>query len=105
MNKTIIGVSLLGVVTILLIVYTFSRGYGKISDNAYKLATATYGACMARSVERINRAESLLENERFRSGISNQELNWFKKIFADARNDRWRQAARAARHMMEDQVE
>ena len=104
-KNTMIVTAAFCLVATLWIVFSMSRGYGKISDNSYQLATATYGACMAKSVDRINRAESLLEDEQFRVGISKQEIRWFAKIFADVRKNRWSSAAQAAKQMMEDQVD
>lgn len=79
--------------------------YGDISDKAYELATATYGACMAKSEQRIDRVEALLDDKEIASQISEQEMRWFRSIIQRARSDNWTSAAKSAKQMMQDQVE
>ena len=102
-HKIIVGAVFL--VAVIVICASAFRGFGTISDNAYQLATATYGACMAQSVERLDRVQSMLDDEEFVSGMSKKEVRWFKSIFEQARNNQWQAAAQTAKRMMEDQVE
>lgn len=79
-------------------------GYGEISDNAYDLATATYGACMAQDMARIERVKKMLEDEAFAAGLTTSEIGWFELIIDDAQNEDWETAASSAKRMLEDQV-
>jgi hypothetical protein len=75
-----------------------------VSENAYQLATATCGACLAKSVDRLEWVEPLLADEDFASTMSVKEVRWFNSIFNNAPNDDWTRAAQSASQMMEDQV-
>ena len=101
-SKVFGGVTLLVIAVAALTL--ISRGYGEISENAYQLATATYGACLAESIDRLERVESLLDDDVFTSRMSGKEVRWFKSIFKKARNDDWTRAAQLAKRMMKDQV-
>lgn len=89
----------------IILVWGFSDRYGPISKNAYQLATATYGACMAKSPDRIERVDALLNDESFIAGMSKKEIGWFRDILADANRQNWDDAAKQAKLMIEEQVE
>lgn len=79
-------------------------GYGQLSHPAYDLAIASYGACLAKSENRIDRIEALLDNPQFAQELSRQEEGWFRDLIAQARSQKWQRAANMARQMMQDQV-
>ena len=104
MTSRILGIVLL-IGVIAFVVYWFSQeSYGKISDNAYQLATATFGACKAKSVERLDKIDELLEDESFSSQMTKQEIAWFTKLIDRARNGNWEGAAKSAEQMMKEQI-
>lgn len=85
-------------------IWLAGRGYGEVSENAYQFATATYGACLAKSPDRLSQLESMLDQPEFISGLTDQEIRWLKKMVSTARADNWQRAAELARQMMEDQA-
>ena len=85
--------------------FLIPSGYGKVSGEAYELAIASYGACLSKSEQRIDKIEAILESPEFSDKLSRQENRWFRKLIAKARSERWEQAASIAKEMMLDQVE
>ena len=84
-----------------------NNGYGKVSPKTYELSKALYGACLAKSDERIEKVDLILSAESARGGveITRQEKAWLNRIIRKARNGKWEAAAKSSRRMMEDQVE
>ena len=105
MKLSHILVAALSLVAVGAIWFWSSSGYGKISENAYELAVASYGACLAKSDQRIERIESMLSSDEFASSMTQQEIGWFQDLLADAKSERWDSAASVAKQMMQDQVE
>ncbi len=88
-------------------VYFFcSQGYGKVSRRTYDMATAIYGACLAKSEIRVDKIQRLLSDDDTDSPeISPRERKWIDNIIRKAKNGNWESAAKAAKQIMEDQVE
>ncbi len=84
--------------------FFFNRGYGKVSPRTYECATALYGACLAKSEERIAKVEALFD-EPDTEEIPSTERVWLERIIEQAKRGEWKKASAAARRMMEDQVE
>jgi hypothetical protein len=92
------------------IVYYGNSGYGKVSADAYEIAKALYGTCLAESDERLNRVALLLDEpddapDSEPLEITEKERRWLNSILKQAREGDWKSAASSARRMMEDQVE
>jgi hypothetical protein len=89
-----------------LIMFWSSRGYGKVSPDAYEVSKALYGACLAKNDSRLDSVEELCE-EGTEHGleITDTERRWLKSMVDTARKGDWKSAAQSARQMMEDQVE
>jgi len=98
----IVGVLLLGAA----ILFWSSRGYGKVSPNAYSVSKALVGACQAKDSDRLNAVEALLEPDADEPlELSDTERRWLTSMIGTARGGDWKSAAKAARRMMEDQIE
>lgn len=93
--------------TALLIFALLNRGYGKVSPKAYQLAKALYSTCKAQDERRLDKVEAILNEEETLSEnqVTAREKRWLSRIIQKARNGNWESAAKAARRMMEDQVE
>jgi len=98
----VIGVLLIGAA----IMFWSSRGYGKVSSEAYEVSKALYGACLAKDGDRLNAVEALLDEDAENSlTVSDTERRWLESMINTARDGDWKSAADASRRMMEDQVE
>lgn len=80
-------------------------GYGTLSDGAYDLALASYGACLAKSESRVDKIEAILDDPEYAAKLSDQEIGWFRNLISQSRSDRWDQATTIAKQMMQDQVQ
>ncbi|MDB4778365.1 hypothetical protein OAG68_02805 [bacterium] len=82
-----------------------NQGYGKVSRRTYDMATAIYGACLARSENRVDKIQQLLSQDTAEtSDMSIRERKWLNNIIQKAKNGNWESAAKAAKRIMEDQV-
>ena len=98
----ILGVLLIGAA----IVVWSSQGYGKVSPDAYQVATALYGSCLAESDQRLQSVSLLVSDESEQPlELSDSERRWFESMIRTAEGGDWKSAAKSAKRMMEDQVE
>ncbi len=99
----LLAVGLLVIVGIYLI---SGRGYGKVSERSYKVATALYGACLSKSEARLEAISQLIVDDKdTEEPIPSHELAWLTSIVEQAQDGNWESAARSSKRMMEDQVE
>ena len=70
-------------------VWMANRGYPKVSEATYQLATATYSACLSRDLERIEAVEAELNRESLRSEMNAKEVQWIESMLAEARDQNW----------------
>ena len=95
----------IGVLVIIGIYLGSNRGYGKVSDRSYKVATALYGVCLSQNEERLEKVSLLLvDTADGEDSIPSHERAWLTSIVQTARNGNWESAAKASKRMMEDQV-
>ena len=98
-----------GLLIIIAAIYLSStRGYGKVSDRSYKIATALYGACLSKSEARLETIGQLISDASEDSSdepIPNRERAWLNSILQQAQDGDWESAAESCKRMMEDQVE
>lgn len=101
---SILAVILVAAASIFLI---SNQGYGKVSRESYDMATAIYGACLAKSEIRLQKIEQLIHinNRTAPDPMTDRERKWLKSIIQKAKNGNWESAANSARRMMEDQIE
>ena len=97
---TLFAIALLGAIYLF-----FPTGYGTISGEAYDLALASYGACLAKSESRVEKIEAMLNESEYSEKLSERETRWFRDLIAQTRSGRWNQATPIAKRMMEDQVD
>ena len=102
-RKLLVGMSVLAL--LLTLWFCLPRGYGKISPKAYDLALASYSACVARSEERIDKIDLLLNEDATAQNLSRQEFQWFTTIIEQARSQHWETAAMMAKQMLLEQIE
>ena len=103
-----VGVTAGLIVVVIVVALTFflDRGYGKVSREAYQVATALYGACLSKSAPRIEKIQELLHDgglEFDATSISPQEKRWLQDVVQQAQESQWASAAAAAKRMMVDQ--
>jgi len=107
-TKKLLAISLPVVLIIAVLALYFNRGYGPVSYPAYQIATALYGASLAKSAPRIDAIEKLLDDGSDKldvSEITEQERKWLQSIIKNARAKRWEAAASNAKRIMESQNE
>lgn len=121
------GIGVVALVAIIALVVFLNRGYGTVSYPAYKIATALYGACLAKSEPRIDAIQLLLSESEDQGDrqdqsdqrdvtdpdigsnglefdkISQQERTWLQSIIDAAKSADWNTAATEAKRLMEDQ--
>ena len=96
----------IGLLVVIGIYLSSGRGYGKVSDRAYKVATALYSACLCKSEARLEKVSQLIANdESIDQPIPSHERAWLASIVEQAQEGDWAAAAQSSRRMMEDQVE
>lgn len=105
-SRATIATGLLIAVLMAGLIIFLNRGYGKVSHEAYQMATAIYGACLSESEPRIQKIQRLLNqgNETFdMTKISSHEKRWLDDIIQQAHEGQWAEAASAAKQIMEAQ--
>ena len=80
-------------------------GYGKVSPQAYECAKALYAITNRQAADRLPEVETQISESLSKGELAAQEADWLLDIIKDAENERWEAAAKAARRLMEDQVE
>ena len=105
MNKLILS----GVFFLALVVggvfYWSTGGYGEVSPDAYKVATALYGTCLSKNEARLDSVTEMLDGDHEQSlEITPTERDWLESMVRTARDGSWNSAAKSARRMMEDQI-
>jgi len=101
----LLAIGLLVMVTIG-IYLSVGRGYGKVSDRSYKVATALYGACLSKNEARLEAVSKLIvDDEGADESIPSHEREWLTSIVEQAQDGNWESAAKSSKRMMEDQVE
>ena len=94
------------VMVVIGIYLTTGRGYGKVTDRSYKVATALYGACLSKSDARLEKISLLIiDDESTEEPIPSHERAWLTAIVEQAQDGKWESAAKSSKRMMEDQVE
>ena len=84
-----------------------NSGFGEVSQDAYQVAQALYGCCLAKSEPHLDAVEAMLESGSSDDQplqISAEERKWLTAMISTARDGGWESAAKSARRMMEDQV-
>jgi hypothetical protein len=102
-QNVLVGVALLGMVA-LAWGWFGSRGYGPVGEQAYSVATALYGVCLAQDEERLKGVVMLMERDDIAKNMTEQETRWLQSIIGRAKSGKWEQAANSARQMLKDQV-
>jgi len=70
------------------------RGYGKVSDRSYKVATALYSACLSKSEARLEAVSKLIvDDESGEQPIPSHEREWLTSIIEQAQDGNWESAA------------
>ena len=101
-----VGLMVAVVVIVMILMFFLNRGYGKVSHEAYQVATALYGACLSKSAPRIEKIQELLHGgsaEFDATSISPREKQWLIEVVRQAQESQWGAAAAAAKRMMVDQ--
>jgi hypothetical protein len=87
------------------ILITGCAGYGKVSPATYQYAKALYSISNRRAEHKLDDVDAKIEAARGEGLVSDREAQWLSAIVADARAGEWETANRAARRMLEDQVQ
>jgi hypothetical protein len=98
------GVFLLAAILVVWGYLWMNQGYGEVSQQTYEFSKAIYGACLAKSEQRLDKIQNLLDDS---SGdqLPGHERKWLEAIISNARAENWKVAAKEARSMMEDQAQ
>ncbi|SMP45881.1 hypothetical protein SAMN06265222_10215 [Neorhodopirellula lusitana] len=103
LNGRVIGIGTLVLVVAVLGLWWWMRPPVKLNENHYDITIALYRACNQRSAESLARIESLLaESDASMDGPAGQAI---VSIIADAKQDRWQDASRDCRTLLEQQVQ
>lgn len=79
-------------------------GYPEVSPAAYDCAKALYSVCNRKDAPRLDAVEDAIRDAESQGDITATEAGWLRAIVAEARNERWEEAAAEARQLMTDQV-
>ncbi len=79
--------------------------YSDISPVAYKYSKALYSVCNRQDASRLSKLAEKIEAARTASQLTDEEFAWLSGIVASAQAGEWQVATRAARQLMEAQVE
>ena len=96
--------ALLAIVLLVVGSWWMNRGYGTVSHQTYEFSKAIYGACLAKSEQRLDKIEELLDDPS-NAELPSHERKWLDAIISNARAEKWEAAAKKARSMMEDQAQ
>lgn len=96
--------ALFAIVLILVCSWWMNRGYGTVSQQTYEFSKAIYGACLAKSEQRLDKIEQLMDDPS-NAELPSHERTWLDAIISNARAGNWESAAKKARSMMEDQAQ
>ena len=96
--------ALLAIVLLVVGSWWMNRGYGTVSHQTYEFSKAIYGACLAKSEQRLDKIEELLDDPS-NAELPSHERKWLETIIADARAENWKTASKKARRMMENQAQ
>lgn len=83
----------------------FSQSPTKLTKDHYATTLALYRVCNQRSEEGLDQVEALLNMSSSSADDSDPALAAIQSIVADAREDRWQQAAKACRKLLDSQVQ
>lgn len=81
----------------------FDMGYGKVSERAYEFSKSLYSACLNQNEMHLGKVERLLA-ETDPASLTENERVWLEQIVKRARAGDWKNAAKSARRMLDDQV-
>ncbi len=82
----------------------FGSGYGKVSDNGYKVATALFSVCNRQDGERLEELERIVVASRDDGSLQPKEARWLQGIIGDAQRGKWGKASASVRRMMNAQI-
>ena len=105
-NVLALGLCVIGI-ALIAYYYFGSPKYGEVGPDAYAVAKAVYGACLAEDDERLGKAVELVKQANTPDSsikLTDQEKNWLNSIIQKAQNGKWQVAANMARQLMKDQV-
>ena len=80
-------------------------GYGEVSPKTYELAKSLYSISNRKLSDKLDVAKEQIQLAHAGQEISDQEASWLHDIVERAENERWDQAMKSARRIMEDQVD
>lgn len=96
--------ALIAIALIVVSSWWMNRGYGTVSRQTYEFSKAIYGSCLAKSEQRLDKVEQLM-NDPSNAELPSHERKWLNAIVSNARAGNWEAAAKKARGMMEDQAQ
>ena len=80
-------------------------GYGEVSPATYQYAKALYNITNRKLENRLPAVEQQIAASAEAGDVLPHEVSWLQAIIDSAKNDKWQKAMRAARRMMEDQID
>lgn len=80
-------------------------GYGEVSPTAYEYAQSLYNISNRKLAGHLQVAKTQVSEASDSGDISAKEAKWLQAIIEDAEQERWKQAMKSARRLMEDQIE
>ena len=83
-------------------IFWMNQGYGEVSQQAYEFSKAIYRACLAKSEERLDQIQDMMNESP--EALPSHERAWLEAMISDGRSDNWQVAAKKARTLMEEQA-
>lgn len=80
-------------------------GYGKLSPEGYRFATALYTVCNQKDEARLALFVTKFEEAKTYDKLRVDEQKWIERIIKHAQGGDWKTAAKRSRQLMEDQIE
>jgi len=79
-------------------------GYGDIGPEAYSYARAIDAVASRRAADRIDAIESQIDAGTRSGSLAAREAGWLRELLDECRAERWTEARRGARGLLESQA-
>ncbi len=86
------------------LIWILNRGYGRVSERGYEIATSLYSVCNRKDLARLATVEKLIAEFSNEGELSPHEAKWFRGIIASANSGDWERASASIRRLMDDQI-
>jgi hypothetical protein len=108
MNRRKMACAIASVVLVVgvgLLIWSFNRGYGTVTHRSYEIATALFSACNRKDAATLDKLEPLLTDAVASNEVTIREARWLQGMINKARSGQWQVACRSCRQLLNDQAQ